>query len=229
MHEAARFRRDQATNKFASPVLSGKDQHGKVLTGQRHAHYLPGALESDPRRIGYVTVFAGDGFGQPEVAALAALKEVNIGDLGPLRVQLIGLGQAVDLGPAVVGPSATWRSVTPFLGHGETGRRGRSRFLRKGLRREWPRLAEQVAAFRDVELRDVVELSPEQIARDSLPQPREFRRARSKHGGREAYRSAAMFRLTFSRPIVGPLCLGYASHFGLGLFVPCSQDEEIHR
>ncbi len=25
-------------------------------------------------------------------------------------------------------------------------------------------------------------------------------------------------RLTFARPVCGPLCLGYASHFGLGLF-----------
>lgn len=27
-----------------------------------------------------------------------------------------------------------------------------------------------------------------------------------------------MFQLEFSRPVSGPLCLGYGSHFGMGLF-----------
>jgi CRISPR-associated protein Csb2 len=26
-------------------------------------------------------------------------------------------------------------------------------------------------------------------------------------------------RLVFAEPVTGPICLGYASHFGLGLFV----------
>lgn len=29
-----------------------------------------------------------------------------------------------------------------------------------------------------------------------------------------------MFRLEFDRDVAGPLCLGHASHFGLGLFLP---------
>lgn len=34
------------------------------------------------------------------------------------------------------------------------------------------------------------------------------------------YRAAAMFRLSFSQPIQGPLSLGYANHFGMGRFLP---------
>lgn len=218
--EALAYRRLQDADGFASPILCGKDQQGVCLTGQRHSHYLPTAIESDPRRIGCITAFARDGFARAEVAAMANIKKVNLGQLGALRVQLIGLGQPRELGQTLVGPSATWRSLTPFLGHSGIGEHGRSRYLRKGLRREWRRLAEQVPEFHDVELREIVQLSPEEIASGNVPQPREFHRARSKHGGREAFRPAAMFRLVFSQSITGPLSLGYASHFGMGLFVP---------
>lgn len=223
--EAAAFRREDAPDRFASAILSGKDAVGTRLAGPGHTHFWPTAAESDPRRIGSVTLFARDGFGPGEVAALAAMRELKVGDLDELRVQLIGLGQTQDLGQAWVGPSAVWQSLTPFLGHDEIGIRGRSRYLRKGLRREWRRLAEQVPDFRDVELLAIEELCADAVARAGLPQPREFRRCRTKHGGREANRAAGMFRLTFSHAISGPLSLGYANHFGMGRFVPAAGPE----
>jgi CRISPR-associated protein Csb2 len=218
--EAATFRREDVPERFASAILSGKDAGGSRLAGPGHTHYWPTAAESDPRRIGGVTLFARDGFGPGEVAALAAMRRLKVGELDELRIQLIGLGRTQDLGQALVGPSVAWQSLTPFLGHGEIGIRARSRYLQKGLRREWRRLAEQVPEFHGVELRDIEELSADDVTRAGLPQPREFRRCRSKHGGREAYRVAGVFRLTFSHSISGPLSLGYANHFGMGRFVP---------
>ncbi len=35
-----------------------------------------------------------------------------------------------------------------------------------------------------------------------------------------ARRLAGAFRLTFARPVRGPIALGWSSHFGMGLFVP---------
>lgn len=218
--EAQGYRRSGVTTRFASPVLSGKDQQGLLLIGQRHAHYLPQVLEVDPRRIGYVTVFARGGFDRADVAAMASLQELKGPSVDALRVRLVALGQQSYVGQSLYGPSSVWCSVTPFLGHSDIGERGKSRFLRKGIRREWRRLAEQVSEFRNVELRETVELSPEEIHPGNAPQAHDFRRARMKDGGREAYRAAGMFRLVFSEPITGPLCLGYASHFGMGLFAP---------
>jgi CRISPR-associated protein Csb2 len=225
--DAAAYRRPDSSEQFASPMLSGKDGHGLPLSGQRHAHYLPLALAGDPRRIGSVAVFAREGLRPAELAALASLKYVTVGGLEPLRVQFIDGGPARSLGHELAGPSRAWRSATPFLGHDDIGERGRSRFLRKGLRREWRRLAEQVPELRDVELTEVVELSPESVAREGLPQPREFQRARATHGGRAAYRPAGMFRLAFSRAITGPLALGYASHFGMGRFVAVQNPPQV--
>lgn len=48
----------------------------------------------------------------------------------------------------------------------------------------------------------------------------QFRRARNKAGDDGYSRPFGTLRLTFSAPVTGPLCLGYACHFGMGLFVP---------
>jgi CRISPR-associated protein Csb2 len=50
--------------------------------------------------------------------------------------------------------------------------------------------------------------------------PLQFRRRRRKPGDDGARRATAMFRVEFDRAVAGPLCLGHAAHFGLGLFVP---------
>lgn len=216
--DAAIYERQDAENTYASPILSGKDAHGTRLKGIGHAHYWPTPTEADPRRIGGVTLFARDGFGPAEVAALAGMRWLRVRGLDRLRVQLTGVGSAAELGPAFEGPTKVWHALTPFLGHRNIGIRGRTRFLRKGLRREWRRFAEQVPGLHGIELREIEELSAEEIDRAGLPQPREFCRARSKHGGREAYRPAAMFRLSLSEPVRGPFSLGYANHFGMGRF-----------
>lgn len=217
--QATTYRRANADDDYSSPTFSGRDTYGNRLAGPSHTHYWPTPSELDPRRIGGMTLFARDGFGSAEVAALAALRRLTIGDL-ELRAQLTGAGQIRDLAYTFTGPSDLWQSVTPFLGNSDIGMRGRSRFIRKGLRREWRRLAEQVPAFRGIELMEVNELSTEDIRRAGLPQPYEFCRARSKHGGRQAYRPAAMFRIRLSRPVHEPVSLGYASHFGMGRFEP---------
>ncbi len=45
-----------------------------------------------------------------------------------------------------------------------------------------------------------------------------FRRQRDKGGGQYSSTNGFGFRLTFPEPVTGPIALGYASHYGLGLF-----------
>lgn len=223
---------------YSSPTLSGKNSDGYRLSGPGHAHYWPIPSLHDRRRIGSIIVYARHGFSPEEEQALAWLGTLRLSDETEVRCQLVSVGDREVLGPALVGPSDVWQSVTPFLGNADIGVRGQSRFLRKGLRREWRRLAEQgelplaplleaggqerlaeyVEQYKGVELIDIVELTAEEIQGIGIPQPREFLRARFKDGGRQAYRPAAMYRLRFSRPIEGPFSLGYACHFGMGRF-----------
>jgi CRISPR-associated protein Csb2 len=50
--------------------------------------------------------------------------------------------------------------------------------------------------------------------------PIQFKRFRRKAGDDGGRRTAGAFKLTFRETITGPLCLGWSSHFGMGLFVP---------
>ena len=53
-----------------------------------------------------------------------------------------------------------------------------------------------------------------------LPSAREFGRRRNKSNDDGRSRAFGYLKLQFDRPVQGPLCLGYSSHFGLGLFLP---------
>ena len=228
------YRRSDLPDRFASQTISGKAPDGDILMGHVHAHYLPLTVANNLRHIGSIVIFARNGFDPNEVAAIAGLSRLSLNSRYPnstpagikrdqghdLQVQLVGLAREDMSQDALFARSDEWISRTPFLGHAEIGVRRRTAYLRKGVRREWRRLVEQRPELEGTELCDIEELTSKQIDDRKLPQAREFRRVRQKHGNSDEWRPAAMFRLKFSKPISGPLCLGYASHFGMGLFEP---------
>jgi hypothetical protein len=80
-------------------------------------------------------------------------------------------------------------------------------------------------------LPEVVAIEPlaEQALGARRLRPWAFQRCRRKpsdDGGRRAH---GAFRITFAQPTAGPLCLGHACHFGMGLFVPESQETDETR
>lgn len=209
----ARFRRPDCDDRFRSDVLSGKDADGDMLLrSHAHAFYLPTA---DGRRVTHVTVTAAGGFGPEEVAAVAGVRTVRVG-FGDkelkVAVQLIGLGTVEQVAADLGGPAAVWESVTPFVGPGHIGQHGRDRFMRKAVRREARRWADE----RGLPTPTVQSLAD----RPGEVTSREYRRSRSRDGSGGFGRPCGRFRLTFPQPVAGPLALGYAAHFGLGLFRP---------
>jgi CRISPR-associated protein Csb2 len=216
---ATAYQRRDRPDQFASPVLSGKSLQGTVLSDHQHAYYLPTAEGTNPHRITHVTLFARSGLGENEISALSSLHELKMGEGVRLRVQLIGLGQLDDFNCRQFAHSAEWVSVTPFLGPAHIGRNSTQRYMRKAISREWRRLTAQIADFCDIRLQTVTELNADDTAWMGRPRPFEFRRVRAKHAA-DGYRPCGAYRLAFSRPLRGPLSLGYASHFGLGLFTP---------
>jgi CRISPR-associated protein Csb2 len=181
-----------------------------------HAYYLPTAEGDDPRRITHVTMLAADGFGvgdSGEVAALSGLRRLTgLGDGDGLRVQLVGLGEPADFTHRLFRRDRVWTSATPFVGPAHLGRRVRDRDVRKAVRRE---LRRRVADGRLAIEPTLIEVVP--AGRCPIPGLR-FRRSRTGHP--DGDRPGAFVRLTFAEPVAGPLSLGYASHFGLGLFLP---------
>jgi CRISPR-associated protein Csb2 len=220
--EAVEFQRPDAPDQFSSPILSGRSLDGTLLQGHSHAYYLALPQTEDRRRIGAVAVFARAAFGTAESDALQSIRFLRLftDRNAELRCQMVALGQASLLPEDLAGTSDVWTSMTPFLGSSQIGRLHQVRYLRKGLRREWRRVAETNPAWSNVELLDVEPIPVEESQRSQQPLARDFHRIRSKDGGRNDWRPAEHFQLRFSAPITGPLALGYAAHFGMGLFRP---------
>jgi len=110
------------------------------------------------------------------------------------------------LGLAPTGLSQVWTSVTPFIA---------PRFLKvKGSNT----LAMQVAA--ECRSRGLPEPLVRDLGREEMVKRGflNFIRTRSKGHPQPPLTVPWSLELTFAEPVAGPIALGYASHFGLGLF-----------
>jgi CRISPR-associated protein Csb2 len=208
------------------PGLTGKEPDGTRLRGHGHAYYLP-ADEDGDGRIDHLAIVAAHGFTADEVRALDRFRQIPHGDGEPLRLLLIGLGTERDLASPLFGPSANWLSATPYLACRYPKRRGTKRdrpehyatsqvFAAHVLREELDRLRQtrpELPAVLAVEPVDCLR-GPGQL------RPIQFARFRRKHGDDGGRRPNGAFRIVFAGPATGPLCLGHAAHFGLGLFLP---------
>jgi CRISPR-associated protein Csb2 len=216
-----------------SSVFTGCDGSRRPLQGNGHAYIL---CESDQarareggREITHVTVYAPMGFGQQQQKALEALEEV----WGPwqdrVRLLLQGMGRPEDFcrpesgcSPPLLARSRTWISLTPFLPtrHAKVTRAGAAKRDARGLQIGSP----------EHELRRLLFLAgfPEPVAVESVPFAEiggrktswsSFCRERSCGEGRRAGSAGYGFRIEFPEPVQGPVAVGYAAHFGMGMFV----------
>ncbi len=221
--EAIQFERTDAPGRYSSPILSGKELDGtSTLVRHQHAHYLPTAEGVDPRRITHVTIFARGGLSDATVRSLSSLRSLQNVNSGSLRIQQVGLGNPTDFRCELCHKSRAFTSITPFLGPAHVGSRSVQQDLRKALSREWRRLAEQIPDYQGIQLEGIEALNVGDPAWKSRPRPLEYCRVRTKHA-RDGYRVSGAFRLYFSQDVQGPLSLGYASHYGLGLFAAVSE------
>jgi CRISPR-associated protein Csb2 len=214
---------------LCSPTLSGK-VGGEMIAGSHdHAYYLPTDEDGDGR-IDHVTLIAEGGLDEDEVKALDVYRKLPLGE-GELRLQLVGLGDAEAFRCPLFERSAVWESATPFVVNRHVKPRGRKRdpvechglhgrreFALRVLKEELDRLRQRRPELPPAE---AVALSVQpRIGRGTGFRPLEFRRGRNRPGDDGMARATLGVRLRFSEPVAGPLCLGYAAHFGLGLFLP---------
>lgn len=206
-----------------SPCFIGKID-GRTLDGHRHASLLPLCLGKRPGRLDHVLVHAPMGFDDAARDALGAIRKIYAKNLPDLFVTLAGVGKLDAFATLVrhVGRSSLWESTTPFVPSRHMKVRGKDT-LTEQVRAElrWRGLPEPKRIA--VELRDGTFASLEDgmplVGPDaSSPRFRHYRRERAERPA-PSTRSFSL-RLEFEEPIAGPLSLGYASHFGLGLFIP---------
>lgn len=210
------------------PEISGRDEAGPLRgTGEhRHAFFLPEDADGDGF-IDHLSIFCSSGFGRDTVRAMDALSKLWIAPRGEIDegagewdVALEVLSRPEDMRASrLVGFSREWTSVTPYL---------KPRYDRKPPRS----FAERVRSYEAQIAREWVKSHPgtplptiQAITageRFRVPggklEPDAFVRTRDGRGGHQPDAVGGFFKLTFPRPVAGPIALGKHAHFGMGLF-----------
>lgn len=195
------------------PVLTGKDDAGTPMKGHQHLHIIPLNLDArEPGRLDHFLLWAPMGIDAlAQRAILEVRKTYTKGGEKPLFVTVAGMGGLKDfqplLGEKMLGPSPVWTSLTPFVP---------PRFVKKrGVNSVEGQVLSELASRN---LSAKVEL----LTRDEITERHLHRFVRLRRAGEKQPPQDCFYglKLTFEEPIHGPLALGYASHFGLGLFVP---------
>lgn len=207
-------------NGLHNPAITGCDANRRPLTEpHRHAHLLPLDLNEDGH-LDHILVWAPMGLDQTAQSAMRAVRQTYTkGGIGTLRLALAGAGNLETLrrlhGPYGDGMrkilplgsgSSTWLSLTPFVP---------PRYLKKHGKNT---LEGQIIA--ELTSRDLPEPAEiQQLDQGDSPFVRHRHFIRSRCQGPPAPIDCGYtLMLRFDRPISGPICLGYGSHFGLGLF-----------
>lgn len=211
-----------------SPALTGLDQNGQPLKGNQHAYFLP---ECDLHGyVTHVTVHAPCGFKPEDSRALSRLRKVwSIEGKGAeIDVILLATGQPADFNPAspYFRPASVWRSLTPFVPvrHAKSTRTGipkidPSNELQIGSP-EHDCLRLLALAKADFSAAKVGVLGSRiKVGLREIP-AMDFQRQRRTGGGARGDNRGYALKIEFQHPSSLPLGLGYAAHFGLGLFVP---------
>ncbi|MGA9097799.1 MAG: type I-U CRISPR-associated protein Csb2 [Methanotrichaceae archaeon] len=222
-----------------SSIFTGCDESGRPLKGHSHAYILSESNLALGRgrngEITHVTVYAAAGFGPVERDALENLREIH-----GLEVQLtlMSIGLPGDIGGLnvsrgecpLLAEAKTWVSRTPFLPtrYPKATRAGVPKVDEMGLQIGSP----------EHELRRLLRLDgfPEPLAVEPVSFTElaghrmgwaSFHRARSAGEGRRAGSAGYGFKVEFPEMVRGPVAVGYGAHFGIGLFVPDNEYDEI--
>jgi CRISPR-associated protein Csb2 len=195
------------------PVLTGKDDAGAPLKGHQHLHIIPLNLDArEPGRLDHFLLWAPMGISALAQRAILAVRKTytKYGEK-PLFVTVAGMGDIENfsalLGKKTLGPSRVWTSLTPFVPPRFAKMRGANTVEGQVL----SELASRGLNAK-VEL-----LTRDEISERNLHRFVRLRRAVGKPPPQDCFYG---LKLTFEEPLRGPLALGYASHFGLGLFGP---------
>ncbi len=203
------------------PEITGRGADGRPLQeSHRHAHILPVDLDGDDR-LDHIFIHAPMGLGGEAQRAIRNVRRTwTKGGSGDLQLALAGsggmdafrrlpppLGGRVErlLGPS--GGARVWVSATPFIP---------PRFLKKrGANTLEGQIQAELASRGLPAAVEVCDLR----GSDAAFAMRHYVRRRQRGGGAPPTDTGYALRLRFEEPVSGPLTLGYAAHYGLGLFV----------
>lgn len=209
-----------------SELINGKTADGTRLKGHRHAHFIVTDEDGDGK-LDHLTIalpFDVEGFSPDDIKAITSLQKIKWQERNYLiYTRLIGYGNATQFtkqsgapsAPLPLRPSRRWRSVTPFVlprfatrGAGK-GARPRDTPIEQLRREARSRGLPEIVDYKQLERREFVKRPP----------LRWFEFKTRRMNGTTGY-GVAGFEIEFAEEVNAPLALGFACHYGLGLFCP---------
>jgi CRISPR-associated protein Csb2 len=198
--------------------LTGRDSAGKPLRQHQHAHILPLDMDRDGH-LDHVLFWANQGFSREAQEAIAGLRRTYTkGGKDALRLALAGraLQSQTEQWPEGLGvfvaSSRRWASLTPFVA---------PRFIKKSGANS---LEGQIRAeLTSRGLPVPIAVSTDVMPRDGTASERlstlfrHFVRVRKRGGNAPPQDAGWYVEIEFGQDVTGPICIGYGSHFGLGM------------
>jgi len=221
--------------------LSGRTPDGRpAATDHSHIYFIP-EPGNDSRWVAYLNLYCPAGFPDPVKENFHRLDRVWGSGGHDIRLTLLTTGTPQSIGGTgegrspVMAEAREWVSLSPFIP---------SRHLKVKRSETHDPWTHAEAVAREVDRAVRHELSyhrlPEPVAVGLLPPYPglghgvflqghftswlEFRTMRLAGGGARGSRLPYGVRILFEEPVRGPISLGYACHFGIGLFRPAVQD-----
>lgn len=220
----------QKTDDRAAAELAGKSSNGTPLEGHEHLYVLPEANERDGR-VSHIVLHKPSGLSREIVEGIRRLREIWQRGPHDVRLILMGVGSTdsfagldASAGQCPLLATAThWVSRTPFVST-------RHPKVRKNGKPKLNDFGEVIGGPTD-DLRRLLSLNgfPQPVSIEAAESTSlrgrptrwgHFTSRRKQGRGRRGPFGPVGFQLAFDEPVSGPIALGYAAHFGLGLFVP---------
>jgi len=195
-----------------------------------HAYFLP-EPDLTSGEIQYLSLYSPSGFEPVELLALSGINRLWSSSFPEIALEPCTVDPMIE--SMLFRSARQWISLTPFLlsRHPRirrSERRSRSQY-NDALKRELRRSA--VSHLEGLRVGEEVEIEIDWSLRSCLPgrclKWSEFKRTRFGTDHQAAVRYGHGLKLTFSNPVRGPIAIGYASHMGLGLFIPREVIEEV--
>jgi CRISPR-associated protein Csb2 len=223
MHQTLVKRSD---GKSCARVFIGREANGEPLKGHQHTHIF---CELGEKRdsIGSITLFAPMGFNDEARQVIEEMQRKALWGHGghDLELTLLGFGEVDTFDIPILLKAKRWTSLTPFVPtrHAKYYADGRPKLDEDG----WP-IGSPAQDLRRL-LKEDRGLTPKFISQpdtkisvrpDHTLRTLQFQTKRNHGNGKRGPQSGVGLTIEFDQEIQGPLAFGYASHFGLGLFVP---------
>ncbi len=181
-----------------------------------HCFYLP----EDPLNRGTIDsffVYCSNGFSLESIKVLKQLKNMQNEKKEKWSLILENFGTADDFKSqsSLFQKSILWQSCSPYFHpwHRKKNFTLFDQLKKESDKRDWPELKN-------------IDLVPYLFRGEKRFYPFSFHKFRSKKGLSQPDKNGGFWRLTFKKPVQGPIALGFGCHFGLGLFSALKAEED---